>query len=157
MYYIHIYCSNIICHWHWLDNTICIQVLDFYKRLSKALDGNPTIASADDMRTDGGELKKVCVDFCCCWSSPYLAISCHILQYLAGHFESVQGDFWKCKSGSRPKPKWNQGPQIHKYTTEIQLRSTLSLKRQFLKIRWRSRRMECSRTKWTTRFGTGWM
>jgi len=35
------------------------KVLDFYKRLSKALDGNPTIASADDMRTDGGELKKV--------------------------------------------------------------------------------------------------
>ena len=66
MYYIHIYCSNIICHWHWLDNAICIQVLDFYKRLSKALDGNPTIASADDMRTDGGELKKACVDFCCC-------------------------------------------------------------------------------------------
>ena len=80
-----------------------------------------------------------------------------ILRYLAGHFESVQGDFWKCKSGSSPKPKWNQGPQIHKYTTEIQLRSTLSLKRQFLKIRWRSKKMECSRTKWTTRFGTGWM
>ena len=38
---------------------ICLQVLDFYKRLSTAL--GETLANADDMQEDGGRLQQVLV------------------------------------------------------------------------------------------------